>query len=84
MAIARRKIIMPARGRFLFFANDNEVRMNPIKIEAKLFASIRQAREYNRIAIGAKKCGLKFNRAYALQLRDDAIYKARICLDYLI
>lgn len=45
--------------------------MNPIKIEAKLFASIRQAREYNRIAIGAKKCGLKFNRAYALQLRDD-------------
>ena len=27
--------------------------------------------------------GLKLNRAYALQLRDDAIYKARLCLDYL-
>lgn len=57
--------------------------MNPIKIEARYFSAIRQARQYNRIAIGARKCGLLHNRRCALQLRDDAIHAARTCASFL-
>lgn len=57
--------------------------MNPIKIEARYFSAIRQARQYNRIAIGARKCGLAHNRRCALQLRNNALRVARSCLTYL-